>query len=105
MIQQGLQFREIGRFEVGLAGHFGKQIQKAVDRSQEGGVIGQLTPELMANLAPQVDIGDGQDVDSNNDEFQEYLHNSGETQPCKHAQMARPLEELSGAGVAFREPG
>ena len=32
----------------------------------------------MPNLAPQVDICDGQNVDSNNDEFQEYRHKSRE---------------------------
>ncbi|WP_238939180.1 hypothetical protein, partial [Pseudomonas fragi] len=48
-------------------------------------MIAQLATEFMANLAPQVDIRDGQNVNSNNDEFQEYRHKSGETQPGKHA--------------------
>ena len=85
MVLQGLQFGKVRRLEVRLAGDFGEQVQKTIDRCQEGRVIAQLAPQLMAYFAPQVDICDGQNVDSNNDEFQEYRHKSGETQPCIHA--------------------
>ena len=48
-------------------------------------MVAQLTSKFMAHSAPQVDIGNGQNIDSNNDEFQKYRHKSGETQPCIHA--------------------
>ena len=58
----------------------------------------------MPNLAPQVDICDGQNVDSNNDEFQEYRHKSGEMLPLHARKWPDLLHEISGAGVSGGEP-
>ena len=41
-------------------------------------MIAQLAPQFMANFAPQVHMRNGQNVNSNNDEFQKYRHKSRE---------------------------
>jgi len=59
MILQGLQLREICRFKVRLCRNFGEQIQEAIDWSQERGMVAQLASQFMANVAPQVHMGNG----------------------------------------------
>ncbi len=58
VVLQRLQFGEGLHRQVRLGRVPGKQVQEAVDRSQEAGVIAQLTGQLVTNPTAQVNIGD-----------------------------------------------
>ncbi|MNZ63013.1 hypothetical protein D3C78_811510 [compost metagenome] len=63
VVLQRLQFREGLYRQVRLGRVPGKQVQEAVDRGQETGVVAQLTGQLVANATAQVNIGDREDED------------------------------------------
>ena len=58
VILQRLQFREGLDRQVRFGRVLGKQVQEAVDRRQEAGVVAQLASQLVTNPTAQVNIGD-----------------------------------------------
>ncbi|MNH29880.1 hypothetical protein D3C79_901350 [compost metagenome] len=63
VVLQRPQFGEGLYRQVWLGRVLGKQVQEAVDRGQEAGVVAQLTGQLVANATAQVNIGDREDED------------------------------------------
>ncbi len=66
---QRAQIREIRRIQVRLVGNLRKQIKEAVDRREERRVVTQLPPQLVAHASTQVNVSNGDDINSGNDEF------------------------------------
>lgn len=63
VVLQRFQFWKGLDRQVGLGRVFGEQVQEAVDRGQEAGVVAQLASQLVANPTAQVNIGDREDED------------------------------------------
>ena len=73
---QRAQVGKISRIEIRFVGDFRKQIKKAIDRRQERRVITQWAPQLVAHTSAQVDVRDGYNIYSGNDQFHKNRHTS-----------------------------
>src|SRR5476651_2400308 len=78
--------------QVRSARQFGEEVEKAVHRRQEGRVIAELAAQLVSHPATQVDVGNGDNVESNNDEFQGIRHKSEENRLPLRAHDGRGLK-------------
>lgn len=93
-LPMGLQRRQVGkirRVKKWLVGDLREQIKEAIDRRQERRVIAQLAAQFVAYATTQVDIRDGYNVDSSNDEFHGNRHTS-EVNKLRPWQRKSPVE-------------